>query len=277
MKGNVAWLSKGGMIGLLVVLAAASQPTVQAQHPVRWTRRVGPSSRQVLEAKFSAPVKKPRSQKLYEGRREIRTCAGYARAKNRGWEAGNGYELATESFFKDQCQTLAVVLTGKPSRTSYVRNFKLNDAALDLLPPTLTFAPFGEDEEIDKAEQQGLSWKRFKPGLKIKEKSANGITVLEPGMDGQGKPDPQADATVELEIKAFGDFNGDGIEDVLLFKEDHPVEGTFYGYELVILTRLTAGGPLKAYEVKDKDIARAMTLASQPRTNKPASLSHSAR
>jgi hypothetical protein len=65
------------------------------------------------------------------------------------------------------------------------------------------------------------------------------------------------EARIELEIKGFGDFNGDGIEDILLFKSDTVIEGTFYAYYPVILTRLAAGGPVKAFEVKDDDIEKA--------------------
>jgi len=34
------------------------------------------------------------------------------------------------------------------------------------------------------------------------------------------------DTRITLEIKAFGDFNGDGIEDILLFKSCFALEGT---------------------------------------------------
>jgi hypothetical protein len=271
MNFKTPHLSRVVTLAVLLFLGMAGQRSAQAQRPVRWTRAVGPPSRQALEAKFRQPVKKPRSQRIYEAKREIRTCASYARAKMSGWKAADGYEFATEAFFKDQCQTIAVVLAAKPSRVSYLKNFKLDEAALDLLPPTLTFAPFGEVEEAaDKAEQQGLSWKKFRPGLKIQYKSANEITVLEPGLDNQGKPGPQGDVKVDLEIKAFGDFNGDGIEDVLLFKEGHPVEGTFSSYELVILTRVTAGGPLKAFDVDDAEIEKAMARATGSWTARPA-------
>lgn len=253
------------MITLLLILAGAALQAPPARHPVSWTRAVGPRPRQALEAKFKGPVELPRGQQIAEHKREIRTCVGYARAKKRGWEARNGRELATASFFKDQCYTAALVLAAKPSRVSYVNNFKLDESALDLLPPSMTFAPIGEVEDAaDQAERQGLSWKKFRPHLKIREKSVNGITVLEPGEN------PREDVLINLEIKGFGDFNGDGIEDVLLFKEGHPVEGTFYSYHLVILTRVAADGPLKAFVVEDPEIERAMTLASQAHTNKPA-------
>jgi hypothetical protein len=134
-----------------------------------------------------------------------------------------------------------LILAAKPSRVSNVQNFKLDESALDLLPPSLSFTPFGELEEAaDAAERQGRSWKKFKPGLKIREKYTNQMTLEEPD-----------EATIELEIKAFGDFNGDAIEDVLLFKSTNVINGTFSAYYPVILTRIADNGPLKASEVED--------------------------
>ncbi len=190
-------------------------------------------------------MNRPATQKIYEhtGReREIRTCADYARAKKNGWRNdANGYERATESYFKDQCDATLLILAAKPSRVSYIKNFKLNEAALDLLPPSLSFAPVGElEERADEAERKGQSWKKFKPELKLLNKGANWISVEEPDA-----------ARIELEIKAFGDFNGDGVEDVLLYKSEKAIGGTFYVYYPVILSRVIANGPLRASEVQD--------------------------
>ena len=60
------------------------------------------------------------------------------------------------------------------------------------------------------------------------------------------------EARIQLEIKAFGDFNGDGVEDVLLIKSDKVIAGTFFAIYSVFLTRLTPGGRLKQLEVDNK-------------------------
>jgi len=153
--------------------------------------------------------------------------------------------MTTESFFKDQCDVAWLTLAAKPSRVSYVRAFKLNEAALDLLPPSLSWVMSNDDEEAaDQAAQKGLSWKKFKPGLKLVGKGPNWITVDEDN------------AHITLEIKAFGDFNGDGIEDILLFKSNYALEGTMRYYCPMILTRVAPGGPLKAVEVEDETIQK---------------------
>jgi hypothetical protein len=265
MKMNISiWNpSRWVLIATLFIMATGSRQAAQAQHPVRWTKAVGPPSRQALEAKFRAPVGVfPRSARIRDHNRVIRTCVDYARAKKRGWEAADRYEAVSESIYVDECQTLALVLAAKPSRTSYVKNFKLDEAALDLLPPSLTFVK--DPDAAGEAERQGLSWKKFVPGLKIKEKSANSITVLEPGQEDDT-------ARVGLEIKAFGDFNDDGVEDILLSWEAHTEsDGKLQGSTLLILTRLAPDGPFKTIELDDAEIERAMTRASQAGTTRPA-------
>src|SRR5215471_6722307 len=251
------------LIATLLIMATGSRQAAQAQHPVRWTKAVGPSSRQALAAEFRAPVRIfPRSSRIRDHKRVIRTCVDYARAKKKGWEAADRYEGVSESIYIDQCQTLALVLAAKPSRTSYVKNFKLDEAALDLLPPSLTYVK-GPDA-AGEAERQGLSWKKLVPGLKIKEKSANSITVLEPGLEDDT-------ARIDLEIKAFGDFNDDGVEDILLSWEAHTEsDGKLQGSALLVLTRLTPDGRFKTVELDDAEIERAMTRASQAGTTRPA-------
>jgi hypothetical protein len=46
------------------------------------------------------------------------------------------------------------------------------------------------------------------------------------------------DSLVDLVLLAWGDFNGDRIEDVLLFRFLHAVENTLVYCEHVVLTRL---------------------------------------
>ena len=251
------------MITLLLILAAFALQSPKGSHPVRWTREVGPNSRQALEAKLMRPVKLSRGVKIYEHtdqKREIRTCADYAHAMKNGWrDNANTYEMTVAASFKEQCDLTLLILAAKPSRVSYVRNFKLDEAALDLLPPSLSFAPVGEIEQAaDEAERQGLSWKKFNPGLKLLKKSANWMVVEEPDA-----------ARIEFEIEAFGDFNGDDIEDLLLFKLTCAFGGTFCAYYPVILTRMADGAPLKAFEVEDEDIEKARTKLMRTGTGEP--------
>jgi hypothetical protein len=233
------------MMALLLMLTACALQVSQAHYPVHWKKSVGPPSRQALQATLRRPVKLQPGEKIYEHtehRRLIRTCDDYARAQRNGWRnSANTYEMTVASSFKEQCDVVVLVLAAKPSRVSYVRNFTLDEAALDRLPPTLSFTPVGELEKAAaEAERQGLSWKKFKPDLKFLKKGRDWIAVEEPN-----------EATTQLDLKAYGDFNGDGTEDLLLFKSTYATSGTFRYYEPLILTRTAPGDRLKAFKPED--------------------------
>ncbi len=247
------------MIALVLILATAHLQVPRTEHPVRWTTAVGPSSRRSLEAGFERPVKKPREQRIFtrsNPSREICTCPDYLRARRDGWsDSANNFERATESFFKDRCDVITLVLAAEPSRVSYVESFTLDGTALDVLPPSLSWAVSNDEvEEAEAAERRGLSWRQYKPGLKVLESSRDALGVDEDG------------ARIDLETKAFGDFDGDGVEDVLLFVSYRAVEeGTMRYYTPVLLTRTTAGGPLRAREVEADEIERAAEKARRVR------------
>jgi hypothetical protein len=56
----------------------------------------------------------------------------------------------------------------------------------------------------------------------------------------------------DFKILGRGDFNGDGIEDLAVcFTDDgHPTGGSYYAVEPLLLTRITANGPLIATALK---------------------------
>jgi hypothetical protein len=234
------------IIGILLILAVAPDQMAQVRHPVRWNRAVGPPSRQALRAKLlKPPASEPRPD-------EIQSCADYLRALKEGRD---GAQSADESFVAAECDPILLVLAAEPSRVSYVQGFKLDESALGLLPASVSFIA---DEDKDKVERKGLSWKRYHPKMKLLRKAFNEITVAEDDENG-----------VNLRIMAFGDFNGDGVEDVLLSKENFEIEGHGRSYSAVILTRLSPGGRLKAFEVDDKAIQNAAAIVMRQSAGKP--------
>jgi len=248
------------MIPLLLILAIGAQQVPEARYPVRWTQAVGPPSRQALQLQLERPVNVPFSFKVFEPDewredeerevegREIRTCADYARAKRKGWpQCCSNFEQKMEVYFKSQCDVPTLVLAAKSSRVSYIENFKLDAAALALLPPSLSpIAEMEGPEKTDAAGRRGISWKKYEPGLKLIATGPNWMTVEDKG------------SRIDLEIEAFGDFNGDGVEDVLLFESIHAIGGSFHSFHVMVLTRTSARGYMAFSEVKPGDTEKAL-------------------
>jgi hypothetical protein len=225
------------MIAVLLLLAAfVPQPV---PHPVRWLPWVAPPGRASLQ---KALKERPRRMQPDDGlvahddkgrERRITTCEQYAKAIKEGWSAENNAQIATESFFIAGCDIPAMLLKAKPSTTSYLQDFHLDTEALDLLPPSI--ASMGDNSDaLEAAVKRGASLRQYAPNLKVQEKESRENRLVFQDEDGR----------YDLEIAGFGDFNGDGIEDMLIFLASYAVGGSMHMYEPAILTRVTQGGPL---------------------------------
>jgi hypothetical protein len=225
------------MISVVLLLAALVPQSVP--HPVRWLPWVAPPGRVSLEkALKERPRRMEPDDALVDhddkGReRRITTCDQYAKAIKAGWSAENNAQIATESFFIAGCNIPAMLLKAKPSTTSYLENFHLDAAALDVLPPSV--AGLGDDSDgLQAAEKKGASLKQYAPDLKVVEKeSHDDRLVLQ-----------DEESRYDLQIAGFGDFNADGIEDMLIFQASYALHGSMHIYEPAILTRVKPGGPL---------------------------------
>jgi len=118
----------------------------------------------------------------------------------------------------------------KPSRVSYLADFKFDEQSMTKLPPTLGIHVSEESLEGGRlAESKGKSWADADPDARIKPYGVFAATV-------RGK-----DFLEKLEIEARGDFNGDGIEDIVIRTGDALLQGTYRGTRVFILTRKHPG------------------------------------
>jgi hypothetical protein len=222
---------------LLTAALFVPQPT---PHPVRWGSWVAPPGRAALE---KALQDRPRRMEAHDalvdhdekGREHrITTCDQYEKAKKGGWSAENNAQIATESFFIAGCDIPQMLLKAKPSATSYLDDFHLDASALDVLPAGI--AGLADDSDaLQAAEKKGASLKQYAPDLKVQVKETHDDRLVVQGEE----------ARYDLEVAGFGDFNGDGIEDVLIFQASYAVGGSMHIYEPVILTRTKPGAPLR--------------------------------
>jgi hypothetical protein len=121
----------------------------------------------------------------------------------------------------------------KPSRVSYLADFKFDEQSMTKLPPTLGIHVSEESlERARLAESKGKSWADTDPDARIKPYGVFAATV-------RGK-----DFLEKLEIEARGDFNGDGIEDIVIRTGDALLQGTYRATRVFILTRRKPGEKL---------------------------------
>lgn len=123
-----------------------------------------------------------------------------------------------------------------PAKTSYVSGFHLLPGSLALLPPTLTatFSSIDADAAY-MAESKGKSWLSYQP--RIKAKLDHGVLVV-----------GEKTWEVRLKVVARADFDGDGIDDLLISIGQSATQGTFASTKLLLMTRMTPTSRLVTLE-----------------------------
>lgn len=156
--------------------------------------------------------------------RLVRTCREYDEVLKQGYFAYSNFDIKMSAWFEHQCGLLNSLQAAAAPSASYVSDPRVGVLDLDVLPFSL-FPCVGEAaEEADlnvtyqsKVDEGALVVKRIRQNL---------LQVEEP--EGMGQ---------QLIEVARADFNGDGIEDILLFEYCYATHGTVGFGGIRIITR----------------------------------------
>ncbi|MCK4912473.1 MAG: hypothetical protein KAS05_01980 [Candidatus Omnitrophica bacterium] len=171
--------------------------------------------------------------------RKVTTCKQYKDLQSKGYYPATNWDILYQFRFTEGCTSLELIKKTKPSKTSYIQNFDLTNNPLENLPPTLDLINTGG--EIEKAEQaikQGKTWKEYDPTSTFKTDDEQKIHIESQQIDANNGND------IYITLQAWGDFNNDTIEDVLLLVTYYIKGATYRSSEHVLLTRLEENGPL---------------------------------
>ena len=166
------------------------------------------------------------------------TWRGFDRLEKSGYEPASNAELGMSAWFHRRRGFIPFLEKAQPARGSFVRSLPLNGKLPALLGPEL--APAVSQEAIDfmqQAKRDGKSWQEAYPETKLlrvwREGKRHRPASVWFQMDG---------ARVCIRPLAYGDYDHDGFEDVLIFVVHDMDPGTLnYGFT-AILTRKSAKG-----------------------------------
>ena len=233
---------------IIVCLIMLSIPALACaeEYPVRWTKHIKINSIDEIDNILNNYVDE------YAGttheltlinddgdKHKVTTYKRYKELQDKGYYPETNWDILYQFRFTENCTSLELLKKAKPSNVSYIEDFDLTDNPLEALPPTLDL--INTSDEIEKAEEtirQGKTWKAYDPTaiFEIKDEYAvhieGDLNSINEGND------------IYIDQQAWGDFNDDGIEDVLLLVTYY-IKGASYrscNYEL--LTRLEDDGPL---------------------------------
>jgi hypothetical protein len=166
-------------------------------------------------------------------KRVARTCEDYGALTDKGWFASTTYDTTMESFFVGTCGLLETLSGACPARRSHVSDPVVSVGDLSLLPPTVLPALTREHEE------------------KLRHLARSGVTVADlvepradPAQTGTFRAEYRYEGMTQvLEETARGDFDCDGLQDVLVFAASYVEGGSYRGYDRLVLTRCAADAP----------------------------------
>lgn len=143
-----------------------------------------------------------------------------------------------------KCYIAKAISGAESANISYVANWVLDKSTVKQLPPQLSFIVSDDDQKsVSRSEARHESLGGLFPSAEISSKAVNdnNHVVIDDGVSVQ-----------EMALVAKGDFNGDGVEDLLVSSENHLPGGRYRQYGLYVVTRLKKGRSLtlvKTYPV----------------------------
>lgn len=160
---------------------------------------------------------------------KVYTCHEWKKAHAQNAYSATTFDMAMEGFLLRTCGLLFELQKARLPAKSFITKVSL--ANLDLLPADML------NEETDNAESApaNVAVSKVVPRADIEEASDNGITLT------------YGNFRQSFWEGARADFNGDGIEDILVFTGGRAVGGTLGYSDFFFLTRTRASGPLTIF------------------------------
>ena len=170
---------------------------------------------------------------------QVKTIGDYLRLKSQGCRAKTASDSALEVFAKAQLYPLIYLHRAVGARQSFVSDFDITTRPLATLPALLGPVLSADQaaaitrRAAGSASRRGLEGDLLAPSARVTVIDKNTIRIAD------------RSAEVRLTVLAWGDFNRDGLEDVLISATTFARGGTVpKHFAVAVLTRKTQTGPL---------------------------------
>ena len=253
------------LAGAICVCASflSAPATAAERYPVWWAPEFGIESLEEIDALLAKPFPEELRNRLYKfdyGRNDWQTpvdeqpiddCLSLFEWLAAGYEWGLPRDnLLAYRLAYPYCSTLLALKRARPAQASYVRDFVMNLDTLDYMPSLVGYWTCRELLSHLQANLEGLSWNRFDFGYhsgwgyRMAVVENRNTFVLQTWAEDHSRGYDEV-----FEIIARGDFNGDGLDDLVLRMTFVSHRSGSKRPELFLLTRLDADDVLRVAEV----------------------------
>jgi hypothetical protein len=154
----------------------------------------------------------------------VRTCEQYDEAIKSGYYGATTFDIKMQAFFEHQCGLLSAMLSARLPEVSYVSNPNKGITDLHLIPAK--FLPEHGENFVPSEDLVTYQDMLDQGRLQIKQLKSNLLVVEFDHSVGQ--------QVIEV---ARADFDGNGLEDILLFEYSYAVGGSFGAGSNLLITR----------------------------------------
>jgi hypothetical protein len=214
-------------------------------YPVRWSPVVELHALSEVDGLLDRPDTEGFGELEHEGKTRVpRTCRERSALVSQGYAPINALEAQPDDHAMIRCGTLLLLKRARPSGSSFVRDVRFDASALSVLPAALATALSAEEiARVEEATRQGKSLGAFDARARAEpRRSAPSVASELKIREGGGQ------SVIVVQPRAWGDVDGDGIEDVVLSVINFMTQGTYAGARLVVLTRSRSDAVLRSIE-----------------------------
>lgn len=160
---------------------------------------------------------------------KVNSCASLLSLTSLGYFAADKSKQGMFDAKYTVCMTWKTMADFKASKQSFLGSIELNKAFANIMPPQLALVISRDDE---RRLAKSASWEDMSQ-IKDVEKLNNEQAIFVDSTGGRQK----------ITLMAKGDYNGDGIEDVLFYMENSVEGGSYSSVYAYVLTRLSSDAP----------------------------------
>ncbi len=239
-----------GAAALAAMLVAAPALATE-RYPVWWSQALELQSLDDIDTRLSRPfVTRGKGAPVYKGKgadrktEYVNSCASLFRWSEQGYSAFANVYLKALNYQKATCRIIELLRDAKPARMSHVRTFTLDAEAINYLPAMVDLHPLcGAVGPQYLANDKGIPLAQFSKVGKVEV-----IGPHEMRLDSVG-------SRVRVATMARGDFNGDGLDDLVVRVSAHVTDGTWGATTYLTLSRASPGVVLRVLDAA-KELCR---------------------
>ncbi|MBU0699823.1 hypothetical protein KKE26_00765 [bacterium] len=154
------------------------------------------------------------------------TCEQFLEIERKKFEPKKAYEANAYMALATMSHAVKEIINAKSASVSFLRYMKLNKKTPDIFPAEMACIPSTTERKRLLSQKKRDRWSEVNQIKAVK--SIDNLNAVYYDMNGVEQ---------EIEIIGYGDFNHDGIDDILLLVQNSVTGGSYFTMSLFILTK----------------------------------------